>query len=545
MGQSVSKPIVDEIKETSQEQFDKEPIQFIKKRFEFRARLEEWGYIWAQKILNQFTASQSDMKWVLSLLNKEDMARLVSEDQIDTMPASDSKSIDNDTFIQNLIGTGLFKESEELEDNKNEDEDGYIEPIQSMLNILTLMCKGIVHLIVGASAIDILVESDWYFEILEEFDQKIQILKKEIANELFQKKLHDLKTKFSAILTIFQKVINGKDEFITRKKRLDSLFYHCEEIIILITDVDSLIFNNAHLCIDFVSNFLVFHLGMLQIAEESFGLRDYAERRDNALRFYPTLIKSYIDKATSYYVKSIVLQYNSRNLKDYEEIINQVTGETVYRIKNSGVHPIWDGTAKKDLAKDGISYSIDDDNLVQIKPSLLCSAETPWILRALRNGVSTKTHEYLAQYERGVQRCASLFARRVTKKDIDNDFNVPDTENQDLDSSISTLCSNKDDEKQISVSQKYHESRVEKLENYAEMSKSLKHDAEKELKKLESKYSKTVDRACLMTGITENEIVKMKNEFLNSLKDSEEEISSMNKYLCFTLENQRYFNVGF
>mmetsp|Transcript_24313 Transcript_24313/g.24232 ORF Transcript_24313/g.24232 Transcript_24313/m.24232 type:complete len:92 (+) Transcript_24313:305-580(+) len=86
--------------------------------------------------------------------------------------------------------------------------------------------KGVCQLAFGAGAIDVLVESDRYFEFMEELDSKIRRLKKEINNELFQKKLGDIKTKFSAILRIFEKAIEGKDDFKTRQKRLDSLFYH-------------------------------------------------------------------------------------------------------------------------------------------------------------------------------------------------------------------------------------------------------------------------------------------------------------------------------
>ena len=106
-------------------------------------------------------------------------------------------------------------------------------------------------------------------------------------------------------------------------------------MILLIIDIDSIIFDKAHYCIDFVCNFLVFHLGMLQIAEENFNLKDYSERRTNALKFYPILMKSYIDKAMSNYVKAVIVNYHNHysSFQEHEEIFNEMTGGVIYKIK--------------------------------------------------------------------------------------------------------------------------------------------------------------------------------------------------------------------
>lgn len=302
---------------------------------------------------------------------------------------------------------------------------------------------------------------------MNEFSTKIDGLKRDIADDLFQKKFKDLKPKFSAILTIIEKVVNGKDSFLTRKKRLDSLFYHCEEIIILINDVESVIFERAHLCLDFVSVFLIFHLGMLQIAEDDFELKDYKERRANAMKFYPILMKSYIDKAISNYVKAIVLQYHSNDsaLKEFEEIKNEITGGSIYRVQNTGLHMTWDGSTVKDMKKDNMFYLLKDKKLVSVKPSfLLCTVETPLLCRALRNGISLKLEDLFASHIKNIEMFVCQLGVTDKKGDFDQDqFTYSSTE--DLDSSSSTICSMIDSDKSISASQKFHEERVKTIDN--------------------------------------------------------------------------------
>lgn len=47
------------------------------------------------------------------------------------------------------------------------------------------------------------------------------------------------------------------------------------------------------------------------------------------------------------------------------------------------------------------------------------------------------------------------------------------------------------------------------------------------------------------TVSSEKDKIKLRQEFISKLKDSDELISNMNKYLCFSVENRRFFNVSF
>jgi len=319
-------------------------------------------------------------------------------------------------------------------------------------------------------------------------------------------------------LRIFEKVIDGKDDFKTRQKRLDSLFYHCEEIIILLTDPESVIFSKSHYCIDFVSNFLIFHLGMLQIAEDDFALQDYKERRTNALNFYPTLMRSYIDKAMSNYVKSIILNYHNQysSIKEHEEIFNEMTGGVIYKIQNSKFHYIWLNATVKEMEKDNMYYEFDEDHLVQLNPAFLCNLELPVLIRALRYGVALKLEDLFSDYVKNIETCISLLGRTAKKDDFDQDFNF----NEDMSSKASTICTLKDDENKVSSSQKFHEQRIKNVENLHKERNETKDLAHQELKKLEIIYKTMVTKVIEDRGIkSEKEKALVSKTFTNKLRE--------------------------
>lgn len=443
MGTTVGKPvermnkkaIISELAPIDQTEFYLNPMDFIKNRFETRDSIEEWGFLWAHRILEEvFVRPELDMKWVLSTLNKEDLARIVPDSEMEYVRL-DPESAKGDKLNQlhQILTKHLTKKPDDAEE-----EEVVEAKLEGMMAIIAQMGRGINYLCFGASAIDVLVESDRYFELMEELDSKLRRLKRDITNEIFQKKLQDVKTKFSAILRIFEKVIGGKDNFTIRKKRLDSLFYHCEEIIVLINDTDSVIFDKAHYCLDFVSNFLVFHLGMLQIAEDDFGLKDYKDRRTNALKFYPILMKSYIDKAMSNYVKAIIVNYHNQysTLKEHEEIFNEMTGGVIYKVENSGLHTVWANATIKEMEKDKMYYSFNDKKLMPVEPAFLCSLETPLLCRALRYGVAMKLEDLFTDYVKNIEICIGLLGRSAKKGDFDGqdfDFNCEE------ESAISTV----------------------------------------------------------------------------------------------------------
>ena len=405
MGQTVGKqvdrlnenPIIGELRYPDTTEFYTNPIDYIHKRFEARESICQWGFIWAHRILEEvFVRPELDIKWILNTLNKEDLIEIIPESEIDWASlSSDVLKIDKLKELQQMLAKNCIRQEE-----TTADEEILNQKMNGMLLIAEKMWKYASFYLFGANAIDVLAESDRYYELLEEFGGKIRRLKKDINNKLFKQKIHDIKNKFSAILNIFQKVINGSDNFNTRKKRLDSLFYHCEEIIVFIIDVESIIYEQAHFCIDFVSNFLVFHLGMLQIAEENFGLKDYADKRTNWIKFYPILMKSYIDKATSNYVKSIILNYHNHysQFQEHEEIFNEITGGVIYKVNSPEIHLIWGKTNKKEMENDKMYYSFDDQKLMAANPSFLWSHETPLLCRALRYGVASKLEDLFADY---------------------------------------------------------------------------------------------------------------------------------------------------
>lgn len=53
MGQSVEKPIIEEITQKDENEFYLNPVEFIKERFEARESIEQWGFLWAHRILQE------------------------------------------------------------------------------------------------------------------------------------------------------------------------------------------------------------------------------------------------------------------------------------------------------------------------------------------------------------------------------------------------------------------------------------------------------------------------------------------------------------
>ena len=524
MGQTVGKPvertnskaIIEELAPLDRSEFQTNPIEFINKRFETRASIEEWGFLWAHRILEEvFVRPGLDMQWVLNHLHKDDLASIVPQSEMEFVTLDpDSAKGNKLEELHKMLTSHLSEEQDEKED------EGLDDKLSGFRGLMEQAWKGVCHLAFGASAIDVLVESDRYFELMEELESKIRRLKKEINNELFQKKLGNIKTKFSAILRIFEKVIEGKDEFKTKQKRLDSLFYHCEEIIVLITDPESVIFDKAHYCIDFVSNFLIFHLGMLQIAEDDFGLKDYQQRRNNALKFYPTLMKSYINKAMSNYVKAIILNYHNQysTIKEHEEIFNEMTGGVIYKIVNNKFHYIWDNTSVKEMEVDKMYYSFKEKNLVQLKPAFLCSLELPMLTRALRYGVALKLEDLFTDYAKTIETCIALLSRTSKKGDSGDDYF--DYNDGGMSSKASTICTDKDEETSASYSQKYHEQRIKFISNLDKECNETKELAHQEQKKLEILYKTMVTKLIEDRDIkSEKEQAKLTQTFINKLTD--------------------------
>lgn len=179
---------------------------------------------------------------------------------------------------------------------------------------------------------------------------------------------------------------------------------------------------------------------MLQIAEEDFGLKDYKERRTNALKFYPILMRSYIDKAMSNYVKAIIVNYHNQysTLKEHEEIFNEMTGGVIYKVRSTGLHVIWGEATIKEMEKDNMYYSFKDKKLMPMQPSFLCSLEAPLLCRALRYGIALKLEDLFTEYIKNIEICIGLLGRNSKKGDFDP-HNFDFTGESESESAISTI----------------------------------------------------------------------------------------------------------
>ena len=80
-----------------------------------------------------------------------------------------------------------------------------------------------------------------------------------------------------------------------------------------------------------MSAFLIFHLGLLKVAEEDFELKDYRKIRKRATVFYPKLMRSYIEKSMQIYIQSAFLTLESPTDSNYSEIDTE--GRIVYKMK--------------------------------------------------------------------------------------------------------------------------------------------------------------------------------------------------------------------
>lgn len=192
MGQTVGKPvdrlnkkpIIEELHQLEENEFYTNPIDYIQKRFEARESIGEWGFLWAHRILEEvFVRPELDMKWILNTLHKDDLALIVPDSEVNEISlATDKISKDKLNELHQILTANKAKQ-----DETTNDEDFLLERMNGMKILAKKMWRGILYYVFGASAIDVLVESDRYFEFMGELDSKIRRLKKDIANQLFQK----------------------------------------------------------------------------------------------------------------------------------------------------------------------------------------------------------------------------------------------------------------------------------------------------------------------------------------------------------------------
>lgn len=97
---------------------------------------------------------------------------------------------------------------------------------------------------------------------------------------------------------------------------------------------------------------------MLAIAEEDYELSDYKDQRMKSAYYYPILMKSYVEKAISNYVWSIILNYHNHygSLKETEEIFNEMTQGVILKRNNKDDKYVWDSNIDN-MLKDEFYYS--------------------------------------------------------------------------------------------------------------------------------------------------------------------------------------------
>ena len=131
------------------------------------------------------------------------------------------------------------------------------------------------YLLYAVNGIDCFVENEKFHLLTQEMDIKLETMKRKVGEEAFAARLRDLKIKLTSVMRFFHDAIKtGKDDFSQLRTRLDCLFVTLDEILISIQDPNGVLYSRAHACLDFVASFLIFHLGMMCIAEDDFDLVD-------------------------------------------------------------------------------------------------------------------------------------------------------------------------------------------------------------------------------------------------------------------------------
>ena len=269
---------------------------------------------------------------------------------------------------------------------------------------------------IAITALEVFLEGEKHDKMTESMDDKIKIVDKDLQFKIFDLRLSDLKSKFLAIKSTFELVLYGNDDNELRKSRLDAVFVICEEIFLLISESHSDLYKSAHYWIDLVSSFMILHLGMLQLAVDSFELIDYQERFEYWLEFYPILMKSYIQRAISNYVKPLILNYHNQDssFDETEEIYYEMTNWIVYKVNRSDMHYCWK-TTPKSMVKDRMFYCFKLEKLKCVEPALLLGPETPLLWRALRYGIALKLEDLYAEYITGIDIVSKKFKEKFTK----------------------------------------------------------------------------------------------------------------------------------
>ena len=388
-------------------------VSLIRIILEFRETLEEWGYLWAHRLLEDaFVRPNFDIQLILNAIIREN-------EETDISARSDEKY-----DIMTNVEVDASMKLAQLEDLQNKlhlkkkpSSSNFFK--NSLSSAFMITRKVLWHMqIVGIAmtALEVFIEGEKHDKMLEWMDEKIKVVEKDLEFKIFDLRLSDLKSKFLAIKSTFELVLYGSDDSELRKSRLDAVFVICEEIFLLISESHSDLYKSAHYWIDLVSSFMILHLGMLQLAVDSFNLIDYQERFEYCLEFYPILMKSYIQRAISNYVKPIILNYHNHDssYEEVEEIYYELTNWVIYKTNRSDAHYCWK-TDPESMFKDRMFYNFKTEKLKLIEPALMIGPETPVLWRALRYGVTLKLEDLYTEYITGIDIVSLKFKEKFTK----------------------------------------------------------------------------------------------------------------------------------
>lgn len=217
----------------------------------FRENVEEWGYIWAHRLLEDaFIRPNFDIEAILnSILNAcpDNLDAIANEGQV-ILPYS-SKSRQKLKKLEELQNKLHIQKKELL--SKPHDE-----TLAKML-IVTRKVLWHVHIIgMGITTMEMMLEGEKHDQLLKHMEEKVNQTKKELNNKIFEMRLTDLKTKFLVVKNIFELVILSNNDFCSdsineedanlRKSRLDSAFVMCEEIFLMISEPHSELYKASH-----------------------------------------------------------------------------------------------------------------------------------------------------------------------------------------------------------------------------------------------------------------------------------------------------------
>ena len=225
----------------------------ISNRIEFRETIEEWGYLWAHRLLEDaYIRPNFDIEKILKSITAQDTTTDLNL-SLNSNITDPSESTDFE-----INSASKLAKLEELQNKfhlqKKAQNSSMAKNSLSTVFMVTRKVLWHVHVIgIAITAVEVVLEGEKHDKMLATMDMKVGTAKKELNDKIFDIRLTDLKSKFLAIKSTFDLVLYGSDDEDLRKSRLDSVFVICEEIFLMISEPVSELYKSAHCCIDLIS----------------------------------------------------------------------------------------------------------------------------------------------------------------------------------------------------------------------------------------------------------------------------------------------------